>query len=287
LLHHFLKEALLLYVNLDNTVLVAAMDMMLALEKRFGKEELAEHIDFIRQTILNSLSFLKHSSKGCTLPTDENGQVLLPGFQLKGALKPFLGFLQHGLQRSRDQRHAAAKMYGDLVSLTDKKSLKPFLIKITGPLIRGVGDRLQSNVKVAILHTLSLILDKGGAKLKPFLPQLQTTFVKGIHSDSEVVRSSASNALSKLVKITTRVDPLLKDLCTQISKVESALLDDDPVSVSIRTELLNVLCVVLKCVGNKLKDKSVQLAVRSVRAWWCSSVEFVHSSIMNSFTHHQ
>ena len=55
--------------------------------------------------------------------------------------------------------------------------------------------------------------------------------MKGIHSDSEVVRSSASNALSKLVKITTRVDPLLKDLCTQISKVESALLDDDPVSV--------------------------------------------------------
>jgi len=264
LLPHFLKEALGLYVNLESVVLAAAMDMMLALETKFGKEELSEHVDFVRQTISNSVSFLKHASKGCPLPRDEKGEVLLPGLCQKKGLKPFLGFLQHGLQRSRDQRHAAAKLYGDLVSLTDKDSLKPFLIKITGPLIRGVGDRLQSNVKVAILHALSLILDKGGVKLKPFMPQLQTTFMKAIASDSEQVRSSASSALSKLVKITTRVDPLVKDLCTQITNVATAVDDDDPVSVAVRAVLLSTLCDVLKSVGQKLKEKSVQLAVETL-----------------------
>jgi hypothetical protein len=51
-------------------------------------------------------------------------------------------------------REAAASGIGQLVDVTSPRFLQPFLIKITGPLIRIVGDRFPSAVKAAILHTL-------------------------------------------------------------------------------------------------------------------------------------
>jgi hypothetical protein len=47
-----------------------------------------------------------------------------------------------------------------------------------GPLIRIIGDRFAWQVKAAILHTLGLLIAKAGPGLKPFVPQLQTTFLK-------------------------------------------------------------------------------------------------------------
>jgi hypothetical protein len=47
-----------------------------------------------------------------------------------------------------------------------------------GPLIRIIGDRFAWEVKAAILHTLGLLIGKAGTGLKPFVPQLQTTFMK-------------------------------------------------------------------------------------------------------------
>ena len=47
-----------------------------------------------------------------------------------------------------------------------------------GPMIRIIGDRLSWEIKAALLHTIGLLIAKAGAGLKPFVPQLQTTFLK-------------------------------------------------------------------------------------------------------------
>ena len=52
------------------------------------------------------------------------------------------------------------------------------LVVAAGPLIRIIGDRFAWQVKAAILHTLGLLIGKAGPGLKPFVPQLQTTFLK-------------------------------------------------------------------------------------------------------------
>jgi hypothetical protein len=163
-------------------------------------------------------------------------------------------------------REAAASGIGQLVEVTSPKFLQPFLIKITGPLIRIVGDRFPSAVKAAILHTLGasccissdkkhvctypamvrsaparhvpshpmlhvlvplhacagLLLDKGGASLKPFVPQLQTTFVKAIGDPGATVRQRGLTALGQLVVLTTRVDPLIAELSQGAASAETA-----------------------------------------------------------------
>lgn len=59
---------------------------------------------------------------------------------------------------------------------------------ILRPLIRIIGDRFPWQVKSAILSTLSIIIRKGGMALKPFLPQLQTTFIKCLQDNTRLVR---------------------------------------------------------------------------------------------------
>jgi hypothetical protein len=45
---------------------------------------------------------------------------------------------------------------GELVNHTSEAALKPYVVKITGPLLRAVGDRLPGMVKKSIVETLRL-----------------------------------------------------------------------------------------------------------------------------------
>jgi hypothetical protein len=86
-------------------------------------------------------------------------------------------------------REAAAEGLGELVVLTSEEGLKPFVVAITGPLIRIIGDRFPPETKAAILATLGLLIRRAGPGLKPFVPQLQTTFLKCLN---DPVRQAAA-----------------------------------------------------------------------------------------------
>jgi hypothetical protein len=109
-------------------------------------------------------------------------------------------------------REAAVEALGELVDLTSGEALKPFVVQITGPLIRIVGDRFPSAVKAAILVTLGRLIGKAGAGLKPFVPQLQTTFLKCLADAAPGVRAAAAANLGELTRLSARVDQLTSDL---------------------------------------------------------------------------
>lgn len=90
-----------------------------------------------------------------------------------------LACLQGVLQgTSAELRETAAEGLGELVDVTSDEALRPFVVQITGPLIRIIGDRFPWEIKAAILTALGLLIRKSGTGLKPFVPQLQTTFLK-------------------------------------------------------------------------------------------------------------
>lgn len=87
----------------------------------------------------------------------------------------------HGLMYgSAEEREQSASALGEIVDVTTPEALRPYIIKITGPLIRTMGDKFPSQVKAAILLTLYKLLIKMDSALRSFLPQLQTTFVKAL-----------------------------------------------------------------------------------------------------------
>lgn len=176
-----------------------------------------------------------------------NSDTSLPG------VEPLLPIYQRGiLYGAPDVREAAAAGIGEILQITPSKYLAgPLIIKITGPLLRVVGDRNPSTVKVAILKTLGLILKKGGPALRAFVPQFQTTFVKALSDPSRQVRVEAIGALSLLMALSTRVDPLIKELVAGSIGKTSAV--EGTGAAAVQTATLQALAVVLDKAGSKAK----------------------------------
>lgn len=72
--------------------------------------------------------------------------------------------------------------------------------------------RFNWTVKAAVLETLALLLAKVEIMLRQFLPQLQTTFLKALNDSNRQVRIKAATAMSFLIKIHTKADPLFSEL---------------------------------------------------------------------------
>lgn len=137
----------------------------------------------------------------------------LPGFGLpKGIMAILPIFLQGLLNGSVDQRTQSALAIADVIDRTGSDSLKPFVTQITGPLIRVVSER-STDIKCAIFFTLNKLLEKIPLAVKPFLPQLQRTFARGLADpSSETLRNRAAKGLGILITLTPRIDPLIAEL---------------------------------------------------------------------------
>ncbi|GBG27991.1 eIF-2-alpha kinase activator GCN1 [Hondaea fermentalgiana] len=220
----------------DKVLLTESWKAFSSVIKATPQDTLLGQLDFIRSMLKSVASDAKYRLKD----RNEAANYVLPGLCLPKGLEPLLPLYQHALMNgSAEQRESAALGLGELVDLTSPAALRPFVIKITGPLIRIVGDRFPWQVKVAILQTLSKLLDKGGPLLRPFLPQLQTTFVKALNSEHTRVRDNGTAALKKLIKIGTRVDPLVNDLGNTAVAPET----DSGVRLSVLEALSGVLLI--------------------------------------------
>ena len=168
-------------------------------------------------------------------------------------LDPLLPIYQRGiLYGSPSIREVSAIGLGEVLNWTSSKYLAgPLIVKMTGPLLRIVGDRNPSNVKIAILKTLGLILSKGGPALRAFVPQFQTTFVKALSDPSRQVRLEAIHALSLLMPLSTRVDPLIKELVA--GSLGKSLTVEGPAKAAVQTATLEALAQVLDHGGAKAK----------------------------------
>eukprot|EP00562_Extubocellulus_spinifer_P003852 CAMPEP_0178537748 /NCGR_PEP_ID=MMETSP0696-20121128/36753_1 /TAXON_ID=265572 /ORGANISM="Extubocellulus spinifer, Strain CCMP396" /LENGTH=3016 /DNA_ID=CAMNT_0020169993 /DNA_START=19 /DNA_END=9069 /DNA_ORIENTATION=- len=241
---------LLYRLNDDSTEVLKANHQALgALSKHVPAEELVKHIDFIRNLIASMVSDARRRKGGVG-----DGEFLMPGFNIQKGLEPLLPIYQRGiLYGNASIRETSAAGLGELIALTSTKFLAPLLIKMTGPLLRVVGDRNPSEVKIAIIQTLGLILTKGGPALRAFVPQFQTTFVKALSDPSRRVRVEAIKALALLMPISTRLDPLIKELVTGSLGKGAASSTETAGAVTIQTATLEALSVVLRHGGEKAR----------------------------------
>ena len=166
----------------------------------------------------------------------KEADTLIAGFCLPKGLSHVLPiYLQAVLTGGgTEAREAAADAIGELVAVTSEESLKPHIITITGPLIRVISDKFQWQVKAAILQTLTLLIAKGGQTLKPFVPQLQTTFVKCLQDAARTVRMRAATALGLLMQLQTRVDPLCTELLNSLQAADTDAGVREALTVALR-----------------------------------------------------
>lgn len=176
-----LKEAIQRFTDPNAEVVAAALDVFKTLAERIGPADMLPQLGTIRNLIKSTSSDARYRLKSA----EDIKNYTMPGLCMPKSIAPFVPLYQHALMHgSSEERESGAEAVGELVDLTDLKSLRPYVIKITGPLIRIIGDRFPSEVKLAIIRTLHKLLCKAGVLLRPFLPQLQTSFVKSLSSSS-------------------------------------------------------------------------------------------------------
>jgi len=213
-LETILGSLLALLTSRESSLREAALDALVQVTQSSNKDELVGHLEFVRQAVQR----LARES-GRRMKSD---QITIAGLCHGSGISSLLTIYQHGLLTGPpDQRQQAAQGIGELVSVTTPDVLKPFVIKITGPLIRIVGDRFPAPVKAAILTTLGLLLDRAAPFMKPFVPQLQATFTKNLRDSNVAVRSAAAPALASLLILAPRkVDSLLVEMIESINGEE-------------------------------------------------------------------
>jgi len=222
-----------LFARSDERLIMAAWTCLDAITKKIDLTDVAEHIASVRQAVKFTVQ-------------DFKGQQL-PGFSVpKKGIAPVLPIFRDGLLNGGPEvKEMAALGLGEVISVTGSDALKFSVVNITGPLIRILGDRFAWSLKVAVLDTLSMLLVKVGVMLKPFLPQLQTTFIKAINDPNRTVRLRAAAALGKLILIHSRVDPLFNELITGFKNSEDT---------SIKDTFVQATRACLKGAGNKMAD---------------------------------
>ncbi|XP_071733980.1 protein ILITYHIA [Rutidosis leptorrhynchoides] len=238
---NMISTLIVLLSDSDSATVSAAWEALSRVVGSVPKEVLPSYIKLVRDAVSTSKDKERRKKKG--------GPIVIPGLCLPKALQPLLPvYLQGLISGSAELREQAAQGLGELIEVTSEKALKEYVIPITGPLIRIIGDRFPWQVKSAILSTLTIIIRKGGIALKPFLPQLQTTFVKCLQDSTRTVRSSAASALGKLSALSTRVDPLVGDLLSNLQASDGG----------VREASLSALKGVVKHAG-----KSVSVPVKT------------------------
>ncbi|KAL4445680.1 hypothetical protein ABPG74_006231 [Tetrahymena malaccensis] len=108
-----------------------------------------------------------------------------------------------------------------LIKYTKLENLQPFHFKLTGPLIRVANYKLEQDQKEKILQLFIQLFEKG-IDLKPFVPQLLSTFSKiclEFPREREFQKLIAQN-LCELVLVAPRKDMILHEMYSRSKEAE-------------------------------------------------------------------
>ncbi|AOA64745.1 Gcn2p kinase activity positive regulator [Komagataella phaffii CBS 7435] len=252
----FFKSTTLDYSVYTEDIVVYGIHMLDNEDDELVKDAWTTLHEIVKHQSKESLQNLVKPAQRALSTTGVKGQ-LLKAFALPKGPSCILPIFSQGLMYgSPEQRELSALAIGDISEKTPAKELKSFVTVMVGPLIRVVGERFSSDVKAAILYALNVLLAKIPQFLKPFIPQLQRTFVKSLSDVSnETLRTRAALALGTLIEFQPRIDPLVSELVTNAKSAK----DDGVV-----TAMLKALLEVVSKAGNKISTASKDLVMKLV-----------------------
>ncbi|RNA00153.1 translational activator GCN1 [Brachionus plicatilis] len=276
-----LKSLLGLFAEADKIILEKAWLCVNHIIQRLSGTGLTLRLPIVRQSLR---SFTKLHSQNLNLIYNLSHQSLefmhLPGFCLaKKGISCILPIFKEGLLNgSPDIKEQSAQILCECIKLSDGESLKSSVMAITGPLIRILGERYNWSVKSAILDAIYLLLLKVRLTLKPFLPQLQPTFIKNLSDNNRNVRLKSGYALAKLLEMNPKMDAIINDILTMCKNA---------LDLQIKETYLNTIRLCMISVGSKLNietNKQVFSVLKEKEYFYSAeqSIRSVSSGILGS-----
>ncbi|CAF3563233.1 unnamed protein product [Rotaria sp. Silwood1] len=245
----YIDDLIRIGINLFNDeneqILNTAWDCVDAIIKDMDQLELQKRLPVVRQALRIAQSNSRERGRlvGLCIPKKGIG-CILPIYK------------ECILNGPPELRESGANGLNEAINLSDAEALKSSIMNVTGPLIRVLGERFSTDIKVAILETLSTFMGKVGVQLKPFLPQLQPTLLKGLNDPARQVRVKAGNALGLLSQIHVRIDPIFIELLNGLK-----MNDDSSFKETYLLALKNCLTAVASKISDDVKKQTEQSLV--------------------------
>ena len=199
-------------------VVRSAWGALSALVAQIKKEDLDTYVGPTRRALQSLIHDVQARQQS------QSGSMTIAGLCLPkgiGCVLPI--FLQGLMYGNTDAREQSARGIGDLIEYACAESIQPYVIPITGPLIRIVGDKFAPGIKEAILDDLKRLLSKVPQQLKPFMPQLQRTLIKALSDPHAIVRKKAALVLGVFIGHVSMFDALVRELEKGIREEEASV----------------------------------------------------------------
>ena len=262
-----LIEALFsLFCDADETVVLSAWQALGVVMGAVAKEDQAHYLRDVRAAVRDAREKMRRRLRDAGASARvKKRDLLVPGLCLPKGLAPVAQvFLQGVLAgRNADARESAAEGLREATLSTTTAAVKPHVIPVTGPLIRALGDKHPGSVKSAVIGALAAMIEVGGAALKPFVPQLQTTFVKCLVDPHRAVRQRAAAALGRLVALQPRVDALVADLVASLERTDESSGSVDEETRGARRATARAVAGALARAGANVKPPTVVAATEA------------------------
>ncbi|OLY81848.1 Translational activator GCN1 [Smittium mucronatum] len=228
----------------DNEIIESVHRALSFVIKSIPKLETTKFISVANKAVLSA-------SKNSSSRKDK-----IPGFNVPKGITSLLSLYTHGLLEGSDEvKKISVLSISNLVQFTENDYLKPSITAITGPLIRIVGDRISPDVRSVVIQALGSLLQTVPQYLKPFLPQLQRTFVKYLSDNDQYIRTQSQDALSVLIPLQPRLDPLVSELTSGIKSLYQSILSST--SNPSDTQFESCACMI-RALTSALKSESVK-----------------------------
>ena len=251
---------------------------LVALEKALPREALPGLVQPARTAVADAMErtrrHLRQQGGAAVLAAEGAGGATVAGLgEIPRPLGPLLPVFIEGLRNgaTTEMRESAADGLGELVEASPAQALRPHVAGVAGPLIRLAGDRFPWEIKAAILRALGSLLKRSGPALRPFAPQLQTTFLKCLQDPASEVRGPAAENLGVLSAFAMRVDQLASDLAKLVST--HAGEPDVDGSGGVGSAALRALGGVLRSAGARLKPEVLSGAGEALHSAYDTSGE--------------
>ncbi|KAA0170180.1 hypothetical protein FNF28_01601 [Cafeteria roenbergensis] len=180
------------------------------------------------------------------------GPLRLPGLCLPTAVLPLFDFYSWAvLKGPAESKQQAAEAIGELVDMAGDEVLTPHLKKMAGPLLRVLSDAYSVNVRVAMVETLAIIVERSPRDVKVLIVTLQSSLTRQLLATEAKLREVAAEHMSLLGRHLAKVDVICKEIQKRAAAATGA----------IRESCLRALAFLAGAAAHRVSPPIVSLAV--------------------------
>ena len=226
------------------------------------RTEKTQVVDIILTTLLKCMNQFYDEIKGQVEYNEEKFEAEV-GKKLSIILEHLLFTIQNELLYGND-KILACKLINDIIHYIKREKLKPYIMKLIGPIIRILGEKISLEIKEKLLQNTENLIIKVKEDIKGVSPQLQSVFLKALGDNSDFsgkTRVKAGENIILLLKYYPRLDVTANDLLKILqNKIDQRL----PVETLME---LNVLSDVIRFYGKKLKQDTIVKHFNTIKMW--------------------